>query len=465
MDIDPDELKNQTKNDLKATALRRFMRSGMLPFSIGAMANFSIADVHREICAKLDEVVRGVCRRLILVMPPRHGKSQLVSRHLPAMFLGLFPQNQVIATAYGFELVKSFSRDVRRIMESPAYLTAFGDILRQDSGAVERWETKQGGAYLAQGVGGSITGHGADLLICDDLLSNREQAESATQLAKVWDFFTGSLLTRLHPGGRVVLVMTRWSTGDPVGRILSGDDAGAWDVMHFPALSDDGAALWPERFSAEWLADTRRSVGAYDWESLYQGRPHARGGQYIKRGWFKRCKESELPQGLLWWRGVDLAATAKKTSDFTASVRVAEEKRGNETWYYIAGGLCARMEWPIAKRRIVELCKAERCRVCIEAVAGFIVAYREIADALRGTCLVREVPVSKDKLTRALSWIVAAEAGRVVIVESGRDDEWIETLLNQCDTFPSEGVHDDLIDAVSIAFEGGIYRKETSFAC
>ena len=190
-------------------------------------------------------------------------------------------------------------------------------------------------------------------------------------------------------------------------------------------------------------------------------------GEYIKRAWFKQCAEADVPTGLTWWRGVDFAATTKETSDFTASVKVAEEKRAGETWYYIAGGLCARMEWPIAKRRIVELCKAERCRVCIEAVAGFIVAHREIAEALRGVCLVREISVVKDKLTRALPWIAAAEAGRVVLVHSGRGDEWIDTLLSQCDTFPStdKGLHDDLIDAVSIAFEGGIYRKETSFAC
>lgn len=190
-------------------------------------------------------------------------------------------------------------------------------------------------------------------------------------------------------------------------------------------------------------------------------------GEYIKRAWFKQCAEADVPTGLTWWRGVDFAATTKETSDFTASVKVAEEKRAGENWYYIAGGLCARMEWPIAKRRIVELCKAERCRVCVEAVAGFIVAHREIAEALRGVCLVREISVVKDKLTRALPWIAAAEAGRVVLVKSGRGDEWIDTFLSQCDTFPSEdkGLHDDLIDAVSIAFEGGIYRKETSFAC
>lgn len=438
----------------------RAARESLAGFTLATKPDFDLTPFHEEICRALDEVVSGDCRRLILTMPPRHGKSELVSRRLPAFFLGHHPGAQIISTSYGFELAKVFSRDVRRIMQGETFAALFPETtLAPDSNAIERWETAQGGAYLAQGVGGSITGHGADLLICDDLISNREQAESETQLAKTWDFFTGSLLTRLHPGARVVVIMTRWSNGDPVGRILAGEDAGAWRLLHFPALADDGSPLWPERYGKEALESIRRSVGTYDFESLYQGRPFARGGQYIRRSWFDTIDEDALPAGLVWWRGIDLAVSTKATADYTASVRVAKHTERGATHFFVAGGLCARMDWPEAKRRLVALCAAERSRVCVEAVAGFAVAHRELEEALRGSCFVRRVGATKDKLTRALPWIAAAETGRLVLVRSKRgSNDWLETFLAQAEAFPSNGAHDDLIDAVSIAYEGGINR-------
>jgi predicted phage terminase large subunit-like protein len=433
---------------------RRAARQNMAAFSLATKSDFDLTPFHRAICEALDRVVTGECRRLILTMPPRHGKSELVSRRLPAFFLGHYPAGQIISTSYGFELTKTFSRDVRRIMAGEVYQATFPETtLAPDSASIERWETAQGGAYLAQGVGGSITGHGADLLLCDDLIPNREAAESETQLAKTWDFFTGSLFPRLHPGGRIVLIMTRWSPGDPVGRILAGEDAAAWTVLHFPAIDDNGAALWPERYPREELERTRRAVGAYDFESLYQGRPYARGGQYLKRAWFTVIDEKDLPEGLTWIRGLDLAVSTKARADFTASVKVARHEGNGLEAYFVAGGWNQRLEWPAAKKKIVAIAEAERIRLCVEAVAGFIVAHRELEESLRGACVVQKITATKDKLTRAQPWIVAAEAGKVVLVRGPGSNDWIEEFLNEAETFPAAGVHDDLIDALSIAFE------------
>jgi predicted phage terminase large subunit-like protein len=432
----------------------------MAGFTLATKPEYDLTQFHRQICEALDSVVSGDCRRLILTMPPRHGKSELVSRRLPAFFFGHHPGAQIISTSYGFELSKVFSRDVRRIMQADTYAAIFPKTtLAPDSSAMERWETAQGGAMLAQGVGGSITGHGADLLVCDDLISNREQAESETQLEKAWDFFTGSLYPRLHPGGRIVLVMTRWSPGDPVGRILAGADAAAWKVLHFPAIDDHGAALWPARYSKETLDAIRQAIGNHDWESLYQGQPFTRGGQYLKRAWFEIVDENKVPTGLTWFRGLDLAVSTSKTADFTASVRVAQHQEAGVETCFVAGGYNQRLDWPNAKRKIVALATEEKARLYVEAVAGFIVAHRELEEALRGVCIVQKVQATKDKLTRALPWIAAAEAGKIVLVRSARgSNDWIDTFLSEAEAFPAAGVKDDLIDALSIAYDAAHTR-------
>jgi predicted phage terminase large subunit-like protein len=248
--------------------------------------------------------------------------------------------------------------------------------------------------------------------------------------------------------------MTRWSPGDPVGRILAGPDAASWRVLHFPAIDDQGNALWPERYSREALDAIRQAIGSYDWESLYQGRPHARGGQYLKRAWFEIVDESDLPMSLIWFRGLDLAVSTKKTADYTASVRVAQHQEAGAEYYYVAGGFNQRLDWPDAKRKIVSLSTAEKSQLCVEAVAGFAVAHRELEQALAGVCVVRQVQATKDKLTRALPWIAAAEAGKIVLVRSARgSNDWIDEFLAQAEAFPAAGAHDDLIDALSIAFE------------
>jgi predicted phage terminase large subunit-like protein len=424
-------------------------------FCLTVNPNYEMAWFHSEICGTLNAMVRGECKRLILTMPPRHGKSELISRKLPAFWFGHFPKTQIISTSYGFELTKTFSRDVRDVMAEPIYRAIFPQTqLSRDVTAMDLWQTQQGGVYLAQGVGGSITGHGADLLICDDLISNREQAESSLQLNKVWDFYTGSLYTRLHPGAAIIIIMTRWSPQDPVGRILTSEDVDEWKVLHYPAINEQGAALWPEKYSRETLEQTRRSIGSYDFTSLYQGEPYARGGQYLKRAWFRVIAEAEVPAELTWVRGLDLAVSTKKSADSSASVKIARHDQDGESMMYIAGGWNQQLEWPHAKRKVVALATQERIQLYVEAVAGFVVAYRELRDSLDGIAFVDKITVSKDKLSRALPWIAMAERGGVCLVRGKGDNEWIEQFLSQCDQFPTGSGHDDLIDAVSIAHEG-----------
>lgn len=439
-------------------------RTRMSAFAMLVRPQFGrLPGFQRVICEHLDRVAAGEVKRLVITLPPQHGKSELAARLFPCFFLGRNPAAKIIMASYAHGLISRHSRDAREIMRGDAYRQIFPDAgLARDAQAVESWETQAGGRVVAAGREGSITGHAADLIIADDLLSGREEAESPTMLEKTWDFWTGSLLSRTHVDSRIVLIGTRWSVGDPIGRALSGPGGDQWTVLHLPALAEDGdalgrdpgAALWPERHPADFLEGKRLDIGEHEFQSLYQGRPFARGGQYIRRGWFGEISSPDLPSGLAWTRGLDLAVSAKRTADYTASVKVA--RHGDAL--YLACGWLRRAEWPVVKRLVVEQARGERARLAVEAVAGFDVAFRELAEALRGRCVVTKIKATKDKLTRALPWIAEAEAGRVVLVREGQADRdaWIGEFLAQCEAFPSSGMHDDLVDAVSIAHEADV---------
>lgn len=444
---------------------RRAARSDFGAFVQFTKPDYEMCWYHQLICEAMDDVVEGKCKKLIVVLAPRHGKSELSSRRLPAYWLGKNPKAQIIITSYGFELVKSFSRDIRRIMESKLYEITFPEAkLAKDAASLERWETTKGGVVLAQGIGGSIVGHGGDLIVLDDLIANREQAESEAYVEKMWDYYTGSLFTRLQPGGAIVIVMHRWSTRDIVGRLLSGEEAGEWRVLRFPAEAElpvesydqrkPGEYLWPDRYGKETF-DAVKVNSMYDWESLYQGRPYARAGRYIKAEWLKEVDEDQVPANLVWVRGYDLAISTKKRADFTASVKVARHEIGGVPVFYVAGGWFDRLEWPVCKARAVELAKVERCALYVEAVAGFAVAEQELSEALKGLVPVTAIGVSSDKLMRAIAWIDACASGRLVLVKRKvGDNRWIDEFRRQAETFPTAGEHDDLMDALSVAWEG-----------
>ncbi|MEN6535166.1 MAG: terminase family protein [Bryobacteraceae bacterium] len=433
----------------------------MAKFTRAMRPEYKITWFQADLCAALDDVVSGACRRLIVTMPPGHGKSEYCSRLLPAYFVGRNPTGKIILTSYGADLARDASRDARAIVQSDRYRWLFPETeVSADSSAIERWGTTGGGSVVAQGVGGAITGRRADLIVVDDPLKDREEAESKAALDSCWNYFTGTLMTRLLPGGRIVVIMTRWSPKDLVGRLLGGPRAAEWRVLHFPAVAEDGEmwrnkgdALWPERYPSEELA-RMREMSPYDFESLYQGRPYNRGGQYLKREWFEVISARDVPPGLRWVRGVDLAVSIKKRADQTASVRMARHLDGGIETFYIAGGWARREEWPTTRRIITERAKAERIKLVVEAVAGFDVAFRELAAELGSCCQVVKVSPTRDKLARALPWIAAAESRRVALVSGDGSAGWVDEFLAQAEAFPSSGVHDDLIDAASLAYEG-----------
>ena len=239
----------------------------------------------------LEAVERGEEDRVIFIEPPRHGKSLQVSQRFPAWYIGRNSTQEIIHCSYGGELVSGFGRRLRNLMASREHSEIFPTGgLAPDSKAANLWHTAQDGVYVAAGVGGPITGYGAHLGLVDDPVKSREEAESQTMRNRVWDWYQNDFYTRLMPGGAIIIIATRWHEDDLIGRLLNEEKSGGdkWTVIHHPAISEDGQALWPERYPIEVLRRIERNVGPRAWHSLYQGDPTPDEGVYFERSWLRR---------------------------------------------------------------------------------------------------------------------------------------------------------------------------------
>lgn len=242
------------------------------------------ANHHRLLCEKLEAVERGECRRLMVFMPPRHGKSELVSRRFPAWFIGRNPRKEIISASYGATLAVDFGRDVKNTLETSEFKVLFPDVrLAADSQSKIRWHTSHGGGYVTAGVDTAITGRGADILNIDDPVKNREEAESSTRRETVWAWYRSAAYTRLMPGGSVILTMTRWHEDDLAGRLLeqAEKEGDKWEIISLPAISPEGNALWPERYPISTLNQIRNVLEERDWGALYQQNPRPSGTSFF----------------------------------------------------------------------------------------------------------------------------------------------------------------------------------------
>jgi predicted phage terminase large subunit-like protein len=398
----------------------------------------------------LKKVTDGTCKRLMIFMPPRHSKSETVTVRYSSYRLKCDPKLNIILGAYNQKLANRFSRKIKRISETQV-------MLAEDRKAAEEWETIAGGGVRAVGVGGGVTGFGADLIMIDDPVKNRAQAESETYRDNVWDWFNDDIHTRLEPGGAIILTMTRWHEDDLAGRLLkemSEEGGEQWEIVKLPALAEEndplgrepGEALCPERYDEDALAAKKRKLGTYSFSALYQQDPLPAGGGLFKRDWFKK-RVKVAPDGLRWCRGYDLAVSTKTSADYTASFRCAFDTFGN---LYIGGGFRKRIEYPEQKKYVIARMKEEgQTEHGIEkALHG-----QALVQDLRREKSIREkafraVPVDADKFTRALGWANLAEEGKIYLIIG----PWIEEFLNEVCKFTGKGdSHDDQVDAVSIA--------------
>ena len=406
-----------------------------------------------EIISAMEAAERGDVLRLMVVMPPRHGKSTVVSELFPAWYLGKNPRGQVIHAGYGTEFISEFGRRVRDRMESAPHAAIFPrSKVSRDSRAVSQFATTSGGTYFAVGAGAGVTGRGGSVIIVDDPIPGREEADSELQREKLWAWYTNDLVTRkTRVAGKVpaiILVQTRWHEDDLAGRLLAAQEEGAdqWTVLHYPALSEDGKALWPERYPVEDLEETRRAVGQRVWQSLYQGNPTPDSGTYFQREWIVRAEPPPFDE-MRFYGASDYALSEKEGADFTVHVVVGVD-RSERLWLIdVWKKRASTGEWVSNAVRLMKRWKpaawGEEKGVILKTVAPFLVkAMRE-----QGVwCQRHQLASVGDKESRARSIQGMMESRGLYIPNHAA---WAADVETELTNFPA-GKHDDVVDALSI---------------
>jgi len=277
---------------------------------------------HDEIARHLERTLRDDPVRMMIWVPPQYGKSELVSRALPAWLLGHNPRLKIILASYAAELAEGFNRDVQKIIESGTYNDIFPDTVFTRTTARES-QTSKGGYLYAIGVGGALAGRGADLFIIDDPHSEQEAKTGRPDVfLPAWEWFQSGPLQRLMPGGAIIVVMTRWSKLDLTGMIVNqmerNEDVDPWEVVEFPAIKDDGEALWPEFWDVNELLAKKAAIDIRYWNAQYMQKPTSEEGALIKREWWKIWDKDTPPQCEFTIMSLDAAQEANTRADYNA---------------------------------------------------------------------------------------------------------------------------------------------------
>jgi len=387
-------------------------------------------------------------------MPPRHTKSEFASYLLPSWMVGRNPKLKIIQVTHTGELAIRFGRKAKHLIDSDEYRKIFETTLQEDSKAAGRWETAQGGEYFAAGVGGAITGRGADLLIIDDPHSEQD-ALSGTALESAYEWYTSGPRQRLQPGGKIVCVMTRWSTKDLTGMLLSHQKeakADQWDVVEFPALMDHGTKkerpVWPEYWKMEELEKVKATLPVGKWNAQWMQKPTSEEGALIKREWWRRWKQDWIPKLYHVIQSYDTAFLKKETADYSAITTwgVFYPDNDSKPNLMLLDAIKERLEFPDLRRRALEQYKYWHPEtVIVEAKASGLPLTYELRQM--------KIPVvnftpsrGNDKHMRVNSVAPLFESGMIWAPEQNFADEVIE----ECAAFP-HGDHDDLVDSMTQA--------------
>jgi predicted phage terminase large subunit-like protein len=427
---------------------------------------------HKIMADAFERVASGELKRLIINMPPRHTKSEFASYLLPAWFLGRFPHKKVIQTSHTAELAVGFGRKVRNLVDSEVYHDIFPELnLQADSKAAGRWNTSKGGDYFAIGVGGAVTGKGADLLIIDDPHSEQEAALAQVNpeiYDKTYEWYTSGPRQRLQPGGAIVIVMTRWSQKDLTGQVLkSAAQRGGeeWKVIEFPAIMPSGGPLWPEFWSLEELEALKEELPNSKWQAQYQQQPTSDASAIIKREWWQIWEHDTPPSCEFIIQSWDTAFLKSERADYSACTTWGVFYKDDDTGerqanIILLNAFKKRMEFPELKQRAYEEWKEwEPDAMIVEAKAA-------------GSPLIFElrqmgIPVSEftpskgnDKIARLNAVADLFASGRVWVPNRN----WAEELVEEVAAFPA-GEHDDMVDSMTQALlryrQGGFLRLPT----
>jgi predicted phage terminase large subunit-like protein len=441
-------------------------KESFMPFVRQMWAAFIPGRHHAIMADAFERVANGSLKRLIINMPPRHTKSEFASYLFPAWFLGKFPEKKIIQTAHTAELATGFGRKVRNLVNSPDYQGVFPIKLSSDSKAAGRWNTNKGGDYFAIGVGGAVTGKGADVLIIDDPHSEQEAMQGNPLVYdRVYEWYSSGPRQRLQPGGAIIIVMTRWSKRDLTGQIIQNSikrDGDEWETIEFPALMPSGKPLWEEFWKQSELEAIKAEIPVSKWEAQYQQNPTSEEGAIIKREMWKIWEKDTPPKCEFIIQSWDTAFEKSNRADYSActtwGVFFKIDAEGYEVAHIILlDAYKERLEFPELKQKAMELYKEWEPDSCIvekkAAGAPLIYEMRRMGIPLqeytpgKGSDKIARVNAISDLFASGFVWCP--------------DTRWAEELIEECASFPN-GEHDDLVDSTSQALlrfrQGGFIR-------
>ena len=440
-------------------------KESFLDFVKHVYPGYKVGPHHLKLAQIFEDIANGKKKRVIVNIAPRHGKSELISYLAPAWFLGKYPQKKIIMSSHTADLAVNFGRRVRNLVGSESYRDIFPQIeLQADSKSASRWGTNFNGEYFAIGVGGALAGRGADLFIIDDPHSEQEAKTGKPEVfLPAWEWFQSGPLQRLMPGGAIVVVMTRWSKLDLTGQIVSQmnkeEGVDRWEVVEFPAIKDDGEALWPEFWPVEELLAKKAGLDVRYWNAQYMQNPVSEEGALIKREWWKVWDKEDPPVCDFTIMSLDAAQEANNRSDYNALTTwgVFFNDETNNFAIILLNSIKKRLEYPELKKLVLAEYKEWQ-------PDAFMVEKKSNGSALYQEFRRMGIPVGEftpgkgqDKIARvnAVSDLFASG------IVWAPDRRWAKDVIEECNDFPS-GTNDDLVDSTTLALlrfrQGGFLR-------
>ncbi len=448
-------------------------RSSFLHFCARMYPGFKQGPHHRFVEPLLHNVCAGSELRLTVSMAPRFGKSLTIAFLFVAWYLGHHPTHQIIMVTHTADLSSSFGRQVRNLLATPDYLAIFpGTVVSRDKSAADDWTTTAGGKYLAVGVGGAVAGYGADLLVCDDLVS--EQAVLANPdvaFETAWKYMQVGPLQRLMPGGRIIMIGTRWGKKDPIGRALSWATENAesipWNEVRFPAIMPSGKSLWPEQWPVEQLLAKKAGMQPQYWAAQYEQEPHSEEGALLKRDWWQIWQKDKPPAISYVIQSWDTAHETKTTNDYSACTTwgVWFNETTNRDEIILLDAFRGRWEFPQLLEKAWGSYKDwEPDDLIIEKKA----AGGPLIQAMRqGGIPVTEVSPSRGRAGQSNDKRARTNAVAPVFSDKmvwAPDRRWAHVVIEECAEFPYgefDDLHDTVTQAISRFRVGGFIRLST----
>lgn len=414
---------------------------------------------HQIICNALDKAVRGKSKRLIIAAPPAHAKSVYTSHNFPAFWLGNHPADKIIAASHTQPFAEDIGRKVRNLVNNPLYNQLFENVkISPDSRAAARWETTAGGTYFTTGVGGSVVGRRANLILVDDPYKSKQVAYSPAERKKISDWFFVDVIPRLLPNGVIVIIATRWHEDDLTGELLKKTEKGEiepFELISLTALCEDvekdpmgrlyGEALWPSQYPVPALREIRGGMDDDEWNALYQQRPRPAESGEVQMDWFKYYDKAKLPLDEPYLRIVswDTAGTANERSDYTVGIACALGLKTRK--FYLLDMYRAQAEFHTLMREVPSFNARNQAEaILIENKGTGTSLIQVLRNSGQNIIPIRPQLLGSKEFRFELA-VPALEAGRVHLPKG---QAWTAAFLEELLTFPGSA-HDDIVDSFS----------------